>query len=402
MASSSADLLSPDTPAVWEFVAAGEHRIPSAPVEQTLKASLADIWRRLRPTATDEVPSLTSEGDIDALSDERLRSLAPPPSWDEAAAALDRALGVWVERPSGPPYAVLTMGHPHSGHTDILRCWAASRGWRIARAPDVGEVLGRHAEWFDELAGDGTPWVLPSLERCFIRHVNGLALVRMLLSRVASGALGRGVLGCDSWAWAFLWHQWGGQGFPTLVAQAFDADRLARWLAGLAAGPAAGRAVAFQERGTGRYLWPPPGPGKVPISDFVRALSVHSRGIPGVAWATWRRSLVGTARTPAARADAPPSTVVLVRPWRELPDLAVPTGDLQQTALVLHALLVHGGLPLKVLPLVLPLCDEEIEAAVSRLVAADLVTCDGEDCAVTAIGYPTVRQFMASRSVVTD
>lgn len=402
MAPSSADLLSPDAPAVWEFVAAGDHRIPSAPVEQTVKTSLADFWRRLRPSVTDGVPSLTSESDIDALSDERLGSLAPPPSWDDAAAALDRALEVWVERPHGRSHAVLTLGHPHGGHTGVLRCWAEARGWRIVRAPDVSEVLGPHAEWFDELAGDGTPWVLPSLERCFIRHVNGLALVRALLSRVAAGALGRGVIGCDSWAWAFLQHQWGGQGLPTVVAQAFDADRLARWLAGLAAGPAAGRAVAFQERGTGRYLWPPPGADPVPTSDFVRLLSVHSRGIPGVAWATWRRSLVGTARTPAGDGDAPPRTVVLVRPWRELRDLAVPAGDVQETALVLHALLVHGGLPLKVLPLVLPLCDEEIDATVSRLVAADLVTCDGEDCAVTAIGYPTVRQFMAGRSVVTD
>lgn len=41
-----------------------------------------------------------------------------------------------------------------------------------------------------------------------MRHAGGLTLVRRLLERAVSGQLGRGLIGCDSWAWAYLQKVW--------------------------------------------------------------------------------------------------------------------------------------------------------------------------------------------------
>jgi len=384
---------------VWEYVAPGEHRVPAAPVEQTLRTGFSTFWRQLRPVAAPVDQPLIRE-DVEALSDKRLAAVAPEPGWVEAAAALDLALGSWLERSAEAPHAVVTLGHPHGGHDAVLRAWAAHRAWRLVRDPETHEVLGSHEDWFNELSGDGTPWVLPELQRCFLRHVHGLSMVRALLARIGRGEFGRGVIGCDSWSWAFLRHQWQGQGLPVLIAQAFDAERLATWLAGLAA--TSGRPLVFRQSDNGRYLWPPADTASVPLSDFVRKLSIHSRGIPGVAWATWRRSLVGTARDPRRVGTQGGSTTVLVRPWGDLRDLIVPADAPHDAGLVLHALLVHSGLPLTLLPLVTPLPEDEIAAVVSRLEAAELITSAGDRYQVSALGYPSVRQLVASRGFVTD
>ena len=74
----------------------------------------------------------------------------------------------------------------------------------------------------------GTPWVFPCLERAYLRHPEGLTMVRRFLANAYAGNLGRGIIGCDSWAWAFLRHVWRGRVPVTVTLQAFDETRLAR------------------------------------------------------------------------------------------------------------------------------------------------------------------------------
>ena len=56
--------------------------------------------------------------------------------------------------------------------------------------------------------------------------------MRRLLDRWAEGALGRGLIGCDPHAWAYLRHVWSGQIPHRLTLQAFSAGALARWFRG--------------------------------------------------------------------------------------------------------------------------------------------------------------------------
>ncbi|MBN1921999.1 MAG: hypothetical protein JW892_12190 [Anaerolineae bacterium] len=59
-----------------------------------------------------------------ALSERQLAHVAPAPTWDAAAAALQTALDEWLTQEEAVASVVLLVGPPHSGHTDILRAWA--------------------------------------------------------------------------------------------------------------------------------------------------------------------------------------------------------------------------------------------------------------------------------------
>ncbi|NLE76013.1 MAG: hypothetical protein GX605_04595 [Chloroflexi bacterium] len=92
----------------------------------------------------------------------------------------------------------------HSGLGQALALWAQSRGWRLLGLPTAEQLSGGGSDWLAQLDGpQGAPLALPSLERCYLRSSAGLVLVRGLLQRLESGPP-RLLIGCDSWAWAFL------------------------------------------------------------------------------------------------------------------------------------------------------------------------------------------------------
>jgi hypothetical protein len=66
---------------------------------------------------------------------------------------------------------------------------------------------------------------LPNLEKCYLRHPSGLNTVRHFFTELRSGGLGRGIIGCDSWAWFYLKHVIGG-GLPDALVQ-----RVMPWVA---------------------------------------------------------------------------------------------------------------------------------------------------------------------------
>jgi hypothetical protein len=69
--------------------------------------------------------------------------------------------------------------------------------------------------------------MLPELQRCFLRRPDGLALVRRLFHRMQAGELGPGIIGTDSWSWAFLARAACTRPSVTLAIKAFDYQRLA-------------------------------------------------------------------------------------------------------------------------------------------------------------------------------
>ncbi|MFN2360840.1 MAG: hypothetical protein ABR522_07160 [Marinobacter sp.] len=68
-------------------------------------------------------------------------------------------------------------------------------------------MLTGDSAWLETLPKGSTQlWVLPALERCFLRHTNGLDLLRGLMERAFSGEWGPGIIGCDSQALGLLAH----------------------------------------------------------------------------------------------------------------------------------------------------------------------------------------------------
>ena len=149
-------------------------------------------------------------------------------------------------------------------------------------------------------------------------------------------------------------------------------------------------------------------------SSFLKNVAAYSRGIPGIAWAVWRRSFgfVDTTAEDAKRAtERSPRRLrmvnsaypIWVKPWSQL---NLPGFPIQRPSLgllmVLHTLLIHGGLWSRIFPELLPLSPMEILEYLYLLEASGLVESDQGFWRVTPAGYPAVRQALQSEGYLTD
>ncbi|MCP5158956.1 MAG: hypothetical protein H6974_01080 [Gammaproteobacteria bacterium] len=400
----------PDIPSLWQYVASADYRPPAVTMEHTVRTGLSAFWQRLRTeTPAPETP-LKTEAELQSIPDALLEQIAPPLDGGPAALALNEALAAWLDKAHPDQPVVFVIDSPHGIHTAVLQAWAGMREWRVLHPPTANQILERETDWIASWSADSAPWVLPDLERCYLRHAHGLALVRRLLDQACSGALGRGVIGCDSWAWAFLRRAWSGAMPPALTLQSFDWRRLARWFQSLADGSSMDHLV-FRQADNGDYVLPPPENTQnesSDISDFLRQLAAYSTGIPGIAHMAWRASLRTIPDEPSADPKTPKESTeqpmtLWVTPWRRLKRPMPTTGLLREHAFVLHTLLLHNGLLAEWLSQLLPLSYPPGLTMLSCLETAGLVEQQHDGFwRVSPLGYPVVRSFLKSEGYLTD
>ena len=367
---------------------------------------------------------MKSEAELHALAPERLDALAGPMDWREAAMTLQQAL----EQRVISEHAWVLIGPPAAGYGDLLTCWARQQGAICIPDPGYEHLTGDDRRWFeawpkplDQASPEqAQPWTLPRLERCWLRHPAGLGLVRALFERLLAGRLGFGLIGCDSWTWAYLRFVVPTSRVRVLTFQAFDGERLAGWLAELAAADD-GRPCRFRHAQSGNLL--------LRVNDDepqeragveLRYLAAQSCGTAAVALRLWRARLrsepeasdatekVDLAKDADPAATTDPVTHTTERDGAEViwvapaVDPSLPSGLGEPDALLLHALLLHDGLPSAILEALLPLPRLQIRARLQQLAAADVVACDETRWRVTVFAYPAVRAFLADRDFLTD
>jgi hypothetical protein len=111
----------------------------------------------------------------------------------------------------------------------------------------------------------------------------------------------------------------------------------------------------------------------------------------------------GAARQEAGAAadNEDDATTVWVAAPPEEPALMA-DGD-EELALVLHALLLHNGLPSPLLAELLPLPSFRVQASLHRLVAAGVVAAaPAGHCRITAPSYPAARELLRSQGFLVD
>ncbi len=192
------------------------------------------LWARIRPWST--APNSEVESDLPELQSaprDLLDRLLPAPSWPlRARTALEHALQPWLnsQQPDSPCQVVICA--PYDNGDKILQGWALDHDLRIIQPPTYEQIIANDTSWLDQWRGaSDTRLVFPNLERAYLRHYNGLALIRALLDHI--GRCGHiCVLGCQSWAWAFLENT-----CPTNRASMqpwamdpLDSDRLVAWI----------------------------------------------------------------------------------------------------------------------------------------------------------------------------
>jgi hypothetical protein len=409
---------------LWQFIRLDQYVKPSEPAQETVRQGIFGLWDRLgwrKPSGPSFVEQNLGQVPLDLLD-----QVAPVPDWAEGVAGVTAALENWLDTEHPETPVQVFVGPSYSGTPQILGHWAQVRGWNLLAPPEPEQILAGGSDWLAQAeAEDAAPLVLTHLEHCYLRHYDGLTLLRRLLEIILSRQR-RWLVGCGSWAWAFFSQVFKVEAMlpsPWILGP-FDQDRLQVWLPQVA-GTSGRPAPVFRQTDNGKFILPPasasgmenpdqsqagqiPSPG---LSHFLKYLAAYSRGIPGIAWAIWRHSLyLAMEQEPEETGEGEPNLAagrtgktIWVKPWPQLPRPTVPNlPERPQLLLVLHALMLHGGLWARIIHQLLPLNPMEIIEYLYLLEASGLVESDQGFWRVTPLGYPAVRQALVSEGYLVD
>lgn len=224
--------------------------------------------------------------------------------------------------------------------------------------------------------------------------------------------MGNGIIGCDSWALAYLKHVLPGRLPDAWVAQAFDDRRLSGLFYELAS-TRFQKSILFRQTDNGKFVLPVdpehagPETAGTETSAFIDQLAAHSRGIPGIALCLWRKALrkepdKTISDTALSETPSDMKTTLWVLPWEKLDPPALPSPISPESSILLHSLLLHNGLSQAMLAEILPFSPNVITRMAVLLKDAGLVEENENLWQVTPSGYPIVRQYLNGEGYLTD
>lgn len=407
---------------LWDYIALSDYTAPGAPARETVRKGFTQFWDRVHTKTPSEFQRSAA---LRSLPYYVLGWAAPPPSSTQAVLALQHTLPDWIDATSPQPPTQVIVGPPGSGAEQVVRDFGQRVGWRCIEPPSMDKILSGGSAWFEQVTSGTDPIIIPQLHKCYLRHHNGLDLMNRLLDWLEMTDR-QCLLACDSWAWNFLVKamQIDAMLPAPLTLAPFHAARLQFWLP-LLARRTHKNAFVFRYLNDGAPVFSlvnqdeleatrhPDANRRDKYADwlgadyFLKQLAAHSRGIPGVAWTYWRNCLqiaedgdIDQAVVDEARADR--GYTLWVKPWSQVRLPIVPGWAGTQELFILHALLLHGGLSAEVLAEILPFSDNEVRQISHRLRNEGLVGLNDGVWHVTLLGYPAVRQFLASEGYLVD
>ncbi len=391
---------------LWRFVPWKDYQVPADPATETAHGWWRKLLRRLRKEEDDANALIERLRNAEAPPPAELERIAPQPEVSGEAAALGDALRHWMDTNPADEPVRFVVGPPYSRLASTLEAWAEDAGWRVIAPPTPAQILSGDERWLEAIARDGGEWVLPCLERAYLRHSLGLDLVRRFIDEAYAGRFGRGLIGCDSWGWAFLRHVWRGRLPRALSLQALDADGLDQLLGSIST-TANGRRIRFANAYDGSLVLRTADDDADPAVDVIlESVAARSRGIVGVAHATWRHSLrnrpVSEGDAQADDEEMADTDTFWVTPWHQLELPTLPPEARHEHAFVLHALLLHNGVDAQVLAELLPMSEMHQSEILHLLEDAHLVEQRDGHWHVGALGYPAVRDFLRDGDFLVD
>ena len=383
------------------FIPLEDYTEPPMPTEEYIRRMLG----RLQAILVRKKPKpFIADDKLKRATMDMLEEVVAPPACGPLLEELDRTVAAWAnEEPRASLIKVVVL--PPCDENAVVRTWGESAGHQVLAPPSRDTLISVPSMPLPNLEGDGI-LVVPRLEEWFVRHRNGLHPVRALLAALDTSKR-QVVIGCNSWAWAFLAKAVAAdQLLPDAVTfEAFDEMRLHLWFAELAKADSTS-SVMFRRSSSGADVLELASDG-TPKDEFLRSLAGRSLGIPWVAWHMWRRSLRSDEEhTPAADAAAMVSSDEDEQSSEQtlwvaaLEEFVLPGANEQAILLVLQALLIHGSMTEAHLRLVLPIVGEFINLPV--LVKAGFVARDGDRFACRPAAYPAIRSGLETAGLPLD
>ncbi|WP_447553667.1 hypothetical protein [Vreelandella sp. EE22] len=369
-------------PSLWEVVKLETFSTPEKTQRSRQQRYLRAIKTWLTGKRAAERQAIEEEK-LRKLPETRLAHLVPSIDWARAAGALDEV----IAREFAHEPVVFFITPPFGGHEDIIAHWAKAHRLTPSTPPEGDALLNDDTTWIAQF--DDTPrWALPALERCYLRNSQGIQGVRVFLESALAGRLGCGVIGCDSWAYAYLKHVVGLESVPTLTLQGVEGEQLAAYFIGQGKD-----ALTVYSTRTGKPVMDGKR-DKRNAQNELQYLAAYCRGHLGVAWYYWRERL----REPAQESGRD-GELWLIDALDEA-ELTNDTGDV--AILALHALLLHGGLSDSALAEVLPFSRHETLNARLALTRLGVVSEHQSRWQVAPLSYASVRELLVSRNYLVD
>ncbi|MDT8407561.1 MAG: hypothetical protein RQ715_09965 [Methylococcales bacterium] len=384
----------------WAFLAMSDYQAPglySASAARlrlhTLKHWLVNQWQTQSPAP------IKQESELRPLSAETLQHWVRPIDWQPGIDALDQVLEPWWQSKPGSAAVQWLVSPPGSRLAELVNAWAGYHQLTLCTAPAPEQLLNGHDAQKELWPDPHQPWVILHLEHYYLRHLHGLALIRSLLNRAMRGDLGLGVILLDSWALTFLRQL--GVYLPDnpWTLQPFDGQGLARafldWVA-----PEQRSSWVCRHAASGKVVLSQAMLDEAQISAELKQLAVYCRGNLGLARTYWRARLKAE---PEPEQDTD-SEHYQASVWLgDMPEpVMLPSTLAHDTALILHVLLLHNGLPDGVLPELLPMPAYGIDARLAELAALGVVELCDTRWRIAEQAYIAVREYLRGRDFVTD
>lgn len=393
---------------VWEIIPLSEFTLPSPPVKQKVKKQVNFFKNLFKNKKEDEVESFTQNLDLKKLSSSKLDRIAPAIEWKNGAEQFQKRINEWLGDKADLNHEIITfIGPPYSGYDEILKKWATSQKLDYISPPNTDQILSSDTSWFKN-PNEDNPWIFPNLEKAFFRHTEGLNLIRDFLDKAYSGALGKGIIGCNSWTWVYLSYLWHGK-FPYIFSlQAFDQYRLSHVFNTLSK-KESGREYVFRQSDNGKYIIPEnyPDQDSGEKSDYLQSLAAYCRGNLGVAYDFWYSSPrlepdEILSEEDANSSESPSKLTVWITPWNQINKPIMPSDSKNEKAIILHSLLIHNGLPYEILKELLTLSPNQIKESLTILEEAEILDLRDGKWTIKPAGYPAVREFIQSNNYLID
>ncbi len=375
------------------MIALGDYQAPAMPTEHAMRRLWKRVKQHIQSLRQSESELALPAKNFESATLKALDQVAGPPACGPLLDDFDDALSGWLADGAGLRHYLVVL--PPCDHNNVIAAWAQSRGHALLDAPPRHRLHESQPIRFPE-AEDDALLVIPRLEDWFLRHRNGLVSIRALFAELAESKR-RCLMGCNSWAWAFLVKSAGAAlVLPRPMSFApFDALRLQQWFGELAT-QEVGRQVFFRLTDSGADVLQKKDDGHL-NNSYLEQLASRSQGIPWVAWHQWRQSLRTSLDTNeyspgVAKNDSRTLWITDVEDTSLPLELPLPLDDQESGLLMLHALLMHGSLSVAELTAVLPYpARTDVIAALLR---ADFIQKHGAMLAPQAGAYPAIRSAL--------
>jgi hypothetical protein len=393
---------------IWDFIPLAEFSLPSPPVTQKVKRQINFFRNLLKNDDEKQEKPFQEDHDLQKLPDWKLNRIAPTPDIRNAVEKFQIEIEDWLENDQNYKFPIITfISPPYFGFENILKQWSEFQNLECVEPPTSDQILTFDKSWFTNPNEDKL-WVFPNLERAFLRHAEGLNLIRSFLDKAYSGELGKGIIGCNSWTWAYLNYLWRGRLPITLTIQAFDQKKLSGFFYSLS-NQSGKRQYLYRQSDNGKFVISPEDQkqNSGEMSNLLQSLAAYSRGNPGVAWEYWRTSTrlepdkIDVEDDEKQNEDLSKITI-WITPWDQIKKPALPPGSINEKAIILHTLLLHNGLTYDLLRDLLPFSPSNIMETILFLEEEGLVSLKDKLWNVTPLGYPAIREFISSNGYQVD